>query len=50
VEQAESMGLKLIKKKGLKKAAMAVGRKLAVIMHRILMEGKEFMYGEEQAA
>ncbi|MGE0197679.1 MAG: IS110 family transposase [Simkaniaceae bacterium] len=43
-------GLKLMKKKGLKKAAMAVGRKLAVIMHRMLMEGKEFMYGEEQAA
>jgi transposase len=43
-------GLKIMKKKGLKKAALAVGRKLAVIMHRMLMEEKEFIYGEPKLA
>lgn len=39
-------GLNLKKKKGHKKAAMAVGRKLAIIMHRMLIEGKPFVFGE----
>ena len=37
-------GLKLMKKNGLKKAAMAVGRKLAVIMHRMLITGESFKF------
>lgn len=37
-------GLKLMKKKGLKKAVVAVSRKLAVIMHRMLIDKKEFSY------
>jgi transposase len=37
-------GLKLMKKHGLKKASMAVGRKLAVILHRMLMTGESFKY------
>lgn len=40
-------GLKLMKRCGVKKALMAVGRKLAVIMHRMLLTRKEFIYGEE---
>lgn len=43
-------GLKIMRKKGLKKAAVAVGRKLAVIMHRMMLEEKEFIYGEPKAA
>ncbi len=43
-------GLKIMKKKGLRKAALAVGRKLAVIMHRMLIEQKDFTYGEPKAA
>ena len=39
-------GTKLMKKHGIKKAALAVGRKLAVIMHRMLITGDEFIYGE----
>lgn len=39
-------GLNLKKKKGHKKATMAVGRKLAIIMHRMLIEGKPFIFGE----
>lgn len=42
----KAWGLKLMRKKGLKKASLAVGRKLAVIMHRMLLDKKEFIYGE----
>ncbi len=45
----KAWGLKLMRKKGLKKAAIAVGRKLAVIMHRMLVTQKEFVYGEASA-
>lgn len=37
-------GLKLVKKKGMKKAAVAVARKLSIIMHRMLIERKEFCH------
>ena len=33
-----------------KKAAVAVGRKLAVIMHRMMLEEKDFIYGEPKVA
>lgn len=46
----KAWGLKIMRKKGLKKAAVAVGRKLAVIMHRIMLEEKDFIYGEPKAA
>ena len=46
----KTWGLKIMKKKGLKKAAVAVGRKLAVMMHRMMLEDKEFIYGEPKAA
>lgn len=42
----KAWGLKLMRKKGVKKATLAVGRKLAVIMHRMLIDQKEFIYGE----
>ena len=45
--RVKAWGLKLMRKKGVRKAALAVGRKLAVIMHRMLVSGKEFIYGEE---
>jgi transposase len=40
----KAWGLRLAKKKGMKKAAVAVARKLAVIMHRMLVERTEFRY------
>jgi transposase len=40
----KAWGLKLMKKPGFKKAAMAVGRKLSVIMHRMLITGESFKY------
>ena len=45
----KAWGLKLMRKKGIKKASLAVGRKLAVIMHRMLVEQKEFIWGEVTA-
>lgn len=46
----KAWGLKIMRKKGLKKAAVAVGRKLAVIMHHMLKENTEFVYGEQKTA
>jgi len=48
--KVKAWGLKIMRKKGLKKAALAVGRKLAVIMHRMMIEQKEFIYGEPKTA
>jgi transposase len=42
----KAWGLKIQRKHGFKKACMAVGRKLAVIMHRMLMDKTDFVYGE----
>lgn len=46
--RVKAWGLKIMKKHGAKKAAVAVGRKLSVIMHRMLLEKKDFIYGEEK--
>lgn len=50
--KVKAWGLKLMRKKGVKKAAVAVGRKLAVIMHRMMIDKTDFIYGEpkEQTA
>ena len=44
----KAWGLKLQKKKGKKKATVAVARKLAVIMHRMLVTKKPFERGTEE--
>ena len=46
--KVKAWGLKIMRKHGAKKAAVAVGRKLSVIMHRMLLEKKDFIYGEEK--
>ena len=40
--------MKIKRKNGTKKAALAIGRKLAVIMHKMLVEKTEFIYGEKK--
>lgn len=40
----KSWGLRIAKRKGFKKAAVAVARKLAVILHRIWVDKQEFCY------
>lgn len=42
----KAWGLKLKKKKGHKKTTMALGRKLAITMHKMLITKKAFEYGE----
>lgn len=43
-------GVKLAQKVGMKKACVAVARKLAIIMHRMWVDGSEFQFGSPQAA
>ena len=38
-------GLRLMKKRGLKRAATAVARKLAVLLHKVWVDGTVFRYG-----
>jgi hypothetical protein len=40
--QPQSMGLRIAAKRGHKRAVVAVARKLAVIMHRMWLDGSEF--------
>lgn len=42
----KAWGLKIQRKHGFKKATVAMGRKLAVIMHRMWVSQTEFIYGE----
>src|SRR5262249_29769502 len=44
----KAWGLKIMKRSGLKKAAAAVARKLAIIMLRMWQEGKPFIRGEKK--
>jgi transposase len=44
----KAWGLKIMKRSGLKKAATAVARKLAIIMLRMWQDGKPFIFGEKK--
>ncbi len=44
----KAWGLKIQRKHGTKKAAVALGRKLAVIMHQMLIRGEDFRYTSKQ--
>ena len=46
----KAWGLKLARKVGPKRARAAVARKLAVILHRMWIDGSEFQYGKEAIA
>lgn len=46
----KAWGLKIMKKSGIKKAAAAVARKLAIIMLRMWQEGKAYVWGEQNKA
>ena len=46
----KAWGLKIAKHRGVKKAIVAVARRLAVIMHRIWVDGTEFRWTREVAA
>jgi len=46
----KAWGVRLAKRSGLRKAKVAVARKLAVILHRMWIEGSEFNWSSKQAA
>ena len=46
----KAWGMKLVKRNGLSKAKVAVARKLAVIMHRMLVDGTEFTWSKKEIA
>lgn len=46
--QLKAWGLRLLKRTGLKKAATAVARKLAVIMHQMLKTGEPFRFTDKE--
>src|SRR6188472_4651912 len=46
----KAWGVKLAKRNGLRKAKVAVARKLAVILHRMWIDGTEFNWSKEIAA
>jgi transposase len=46
----KSWGLNIAKRRGMKRAKVAVARKLAVILHRMWVDETDFRWGQEQAA
>ena len=46
----KAWAMTIARRRGLKKAVVALARRLAVIMHRIWVDGTEFRWTREQAA
>ena len=46
----KAWAMKIARHRGMKKAVVALARRLAVIMHRIWVDGTEFRWTQEQAA
>ena len=46
----KARAMKIARQRGMKKAIVALARRLAVIMHRIRVDGTEFRWTREQAA
>jgi transposase len=46
----KAWGTQLTKRNGLRKAKVAVARKLAVILHRMWVDGTEFSWSAKKAA
>ncbi len=42
--------MEVAKRRGLKRARVALARKLGVVLHRIWVDGSEFRWGKEDAA
>ena len=45
----KAWGMKIAKRRGMARARVAVARKLAVILHRIWVDGGAFRFGQEAA-
>ena len=46
----KAWAMQIASRRGMKKAIVALARRLAVIMHRIWVDGTEFRWTREQAA
>ena len=46
----KAWAMQIARRRGMKKAIVALARRLAVIMHRIWVDGTEFRWTREQAA
>ena len=46
----KAWGMAVAKRRGLRRAIVAVARKLAIVMHRIWADGTEFRWTREEAA
>jgi len=46
---AQGWAMQIARRRGMKKAIVALARRLAVIMHRIWVDGTEFCWTREQA-
>ena len=46
----KAWAMKIARHRGMKKAIVALARRLAVILHRIWVDGSEFRWTREQAA
>ncbi len=46
----KAWGIRLAKRSGLRKAKVAVARKLAVILHRMWIDGSEFRWSSKETA
>lgn len=46
----KAWGMRLMKTKGSRRAIVAVARKIAVVLHRMWVDGTEFRLGSEAAA
>ena len=44
----KAWGMRLVKRNGLRKATVAVARKLAVILHRMWIDGTEFTWSKRR--
>ena len=46
----KAWAMKIVKNRGAKKGIVALARRLAVVMHRMWMDGTDFRYGREGSA
>jgi transposase len=45
-----ALGMKIAKRRGMTRARVAVARKLAIILHRMWVDGAKFRFGSEKTA
>ena len=46
----KAWGMTVARRRGMKRAIVAVARKLAMVLHRVWLDGAEFRWGKEAAA